>query len=584
MRKLLLTGAVLALAPPAYAQTDDTITVTADRRPEAIIDSLADTTVITREDLDHLPYANLQQVLQANGGNLVQNGGEGSLSSIALRGSSPAQTLILVNGIRVSSATSGTTAIENIPLATVERVEIVRGPRSVQYGSDAIGGVINIITRDARSKSSIYATAGNLDTYAAGVNLAHSGATTYALDLNYRKTGGYNFSRPTPGPWGVNEPDRDGYRTLNGSLYLAHDFGGTEAWLRGAHSDNRLEYDNCAGCDNVENNQLSSVAVGVTTKLGSWSIGPSLNWARDHRVAASSTFTTERRGANLILTGPTTTIGGEYYRDKVSGTTTYTSPTRDNWAVFGQQDLNLGVLLLSAGGRYENSSQYGDHWTWSAAAGVKVTPNLTLRGSYATAYRQPTFNDLYYPGFSNPNLQPETSETAEIGLTYVGSRGQVQLSAYQTKAKDLIIFSSITSVPENVDRARIRGVSLNGHYDLTRTLTVRGSAELIQPIDEATRLDIRLRPREQATIGLSYHPSRFGVSVDGTYVGKRYADAANLTRMDDYLLIAASAWVDLNDKLRLQVSATNLGDTDYEPAVGYYGRPRTVEATVRYSF
>ena len=492
---LRLSALALALSLPslALAQSDDAkdldnLVVTATRTAITADAALAAVEVIGREQLDASSARSLPELLRGRAGiTIVNQGGMGKLSTLFLRGTESDHTLFLVDGIRVGSSTSGLTSLQDIPLAQIERIEIVRGPRSSLYGADAIGGVIQVFTRrgaggeGVHGRGRIAAGSNGLREASAGIDL-RSARGGVGVDVAHQETDGINactgFYNPltyagagcfiVPGT----HLDRDGYR--NDSATVRADFAPNEAWqfdARAFRAEGHNDYDG----DYQDNSDIVQQVVGGSVRWSpSDAVALKLTAGRNtddsenySGNAFANRYNTTRDSANLqgdftVAAGHVVTAGFDWLRDRANVVDPWSpfAKSRGNRAVFAQYQGTFGAHELQLSARRDDNDQFGGHGTGGIAWGMGFGEGWRVTASHATAFKAPSFNELYYPGSSNPNLNPESSRSSELSLSRSGDGWHVQANAYQTNVDDLIAWSSADFMPVNIEEARIRGVEL----------------------------------------------------------------------------------------------------------------------------
>ena len=598
------------MAQNASAQSLDRIIVTGTRS-ERGPDTLAARTVIDREQIDRLQPASLQELLRGQTGLGIYNqGGAGKVSGLFLRGTSPGQVLVLVDGVKIGSPTSGMAAVWDIPVSQIERVEIVRGPLSSLYGSEAVGGVIQIFTRggDTPGVHPEFGVAiGSERTYKADAGIRGRGARGwYSAGVAHDETRGFNACNGDPVTFagcGTIEPDRDGYR--NDSVRLAGGFDFNNQWQADARilrAEGKNEFD--GGWAN-ENENVQQVAGAHVRYAPSDTFALHLNAGRNDddsrsivgRTGNQSGRITTRRDTGSLqadIGGDTNllSIGFDWQRDEVEGTTVFDVDHRISRAVFGQWRMQAGNQHLQAGLRREDNTQFGGATTGNLSWGWDFTEALRLVASYGTAFRAPTFNDLYYPGFSNPDLRPERSRSIEVGVEGSHGWGEWSLRGYQNRLRDLIVYnplltspSSPYGMPDNVQLARVRGVEAMLGFDIAGW-DVNATASVIDPRNETPgALDGKLlnrRAKQMARIDADRDFGRYslGASVNGT--SGRFDDPANRVRMGGYATTDLRAGMRMGDDWRLQLSVANVFDREYETARWYNQAGRTWLLSLRW--
>ncbi|HEX2584515.1 MAG TPA: TonB-dependent receptor plug domain-containing protein, partial [Steroidobacteraceae bacterium] len=409
----------IAFADQAESFSDaDTVVVTASRIAQPVSDVIGSVTVIDREEIDRRQPQSLQELLRGEAGiDIYNNGGLGKVSAIFMRGSNGSQTLFLVDGQRLGSATDGTTAIQFIPVDQIERIEIVRGPRSSLYGSDAIGGVIQIFTRkhDGFNAALGYGYH-NTQTYSAGGGM-DTGSFRFSVNGNYQQSNGYNSCRGD----GIlfvgcytNEPDDDRYRNLSGSMHVGYKFGNfADFEVHDLYTTGYTEFDGY-----FNQGRFVEHAPGINLKLAPTSYltmtlsGSITHDDQDnyHNAQFLSRYNTEKHNASLLTDwsinhANDVMLGIDYLRDHIDTvldptdpTVTYAATSRNSHGVFAEYLGKFGAHELSASVRSDNSNQYGTHNTGSAGWKWQVIDKaLSLNAGYGQAFHAPTFNDLYFP-------------------------------------------------------------------------------------------------------------------------------------------------------------------------------------------
>ncbi|TKR34163.1 TonB-dependent vitamin B12 receptor [Luteimonas gilva] len=575
------------------AVTDlDQIVVTATRTPQSLANTLASITVIDRERIDRLQPASLPELLRGTPGLTFANtGGVGKITTVSLRGAGGQQILVMVDGVRIGSASAGLTAFQDIPVDQIERIEIVRGPFSSLYGSEALGGVIQIFTRRPEGAFTPHASValGSFDTHRASAGVAgKQGNGWYSINAAHERTDGIDACRGFGFPRFVgcfaDEPDKDGYE--NNSLSLQGGYRFNEAWdaeARVFRAEGHNDYDGFANhADVVQQVNGARLRYAPSKDLSfTLNVGRSVDESDDTADGVfSSRFDTHRDLGSLqadIATGNAglLSLGLDWQRDRVDSSTPFDASQRINRAVFGQWQGDFGKQSWQASVRRDDDSQFGGETTGSLRYGFAFTEDLKLIASYGTAYRAPTFNDLYYPGFANPNLRPETSRSAELGLRGAHAQGNWSLSAYQTRAEDLITFDALTFLPVNLDRARIRGAEASADFGIG-AWTLAGTATWMDPRNDSRGpnrdkfLPRRARQSGRIDVDRAFGAFRVGGSVYAE--GQRYDDIANRTRLPGYSLVDLRIGYALSEDWTIQLNADNVFDREYETAA-YYNQP-----------
>jgi len=600
----LITLAILAPAAEALASEEiplyrgDEIVVTATRTSQTPDGALASTTVITRKDIERSQAVSVQDLLQGLPGvSIANNGGPGKATSVLLRGTNSDHVVVLIDGIKVGSATLGTASFQDFPVAQIERIEVVRGPLSSLYGSEAIGGVIQIFTRKGGGALTPSASVmlGSYNTRQATANLSGGGENSWInIGLSQLETDGFNACKGslTAGCFTI-EPDKDGYR--NTSLNL----GGGYRFKPGSEVDFHLMRAQAHNdFDGSSQNQSASVqqAVGINLKHQAselWSFKLSAGQSQDDsdnflNGAFKSRFDTRRNTLSwqndLTLTPDHLfTLGLDRQEDNVSSTKLYTVTSRDNTGLFAQYQGRSGKQDFKLSMRRDNNSQFGAHTTGNAAWGRALMDDLRVTLAYGTAFKAPTFNQLYYPGFGNPNLNPERSRSLEAGLSGKVGSGRWSLNAFETRVVDLIGFDGTTN-PANAS-ARIRGLDAStalrlAEWDTRLNLTLQEPENRSNTTNKGKVLNRRAEQSLRLDLDRDFGPYRMGTTLRAE--GRRYDNLANTTKLAGYGLVDLRAEYRLSKDLRLQARVENLLDKDYETVYLYNQPSRSLFVTLLY--
>jgi vitamin B12 transporter len=599
--------AVAATANSAYAADKELppVVVTATRTAQTVDETLASVTVITRADIERKQAQTIEEVLHGvEGVSIANTGGPGKLSSVFMRGASSTQVLVLIDGIKAGSPTSGMMAFQDLPVELIDRIEIVRGPRSSLYGSEAVGGVIQIFTKKGGGAltPAVSVGGGSHRTGQATASLSGGGNRAwFNVGISGFTTRGIDACRGRPSPFagcGAIEPDRDGYRNVAGSLrggFRFHDR--LDAEVHGLHAEGRNKYDGF-----YNESQVAQQVFGTRvrfTPLNPWQ----LIWAAGRSTDKSDNFkdgafqsrlNTERDTASLqsdltIGKRQLLTLGIDAQRDRVTESTdVYTTKARQNRGVFAQYQIGMGQLDFQANGRHDDNEQFGSYDTGALALGYAVVPGLRIVASHGTAFKAPTFNDLYYSdGFfvGNPNLRPERSRTTEAGLRGTPGWGRWSLNAFQTEIRDLIITTPSFTTTENLDEARIRGVEFAlaarlDAWEVATQVTAMRPENTTAGANDGKILQRRSQRSARIDIDRRFGAHRVGLSVFGD--AKRFDNAANTAEMGGYVLVDLRGEYAIRKDLRLQLRAANIFDKQYE-TVAFYNQPgRTFFLTLRY--
>ena len=613
MNKPLLSSVTLVLlgSQAVFAADSDYIAigefepmvVTATRTAETADETLASVTVITRRDIERQQARSVQDVLRGVPGiSIANNGGPGKNTSLFLRGTESDHVLVLIDGVKTGSATSGTTPFQYIPIDQVERIEIVRGPRSSLYGSEAIGGVIQIFTRKGGGvfKPSFSVGGGSYNTYNASAGISGGGDRGwFNVNVSTVDTAGFNACNGKPLPDGAGcfttEPDKDGYNNLSGSLRGGYRFeNGIEVDAYALRSENDTDYDGSF----VNESDAVEQILGVTFRyslLDSWRLaltgGRSQDDSKNYKDGLfKSRFNTERDTVSLqnditVAKDHLLTLGADYQDDRIDSTTPYAVTSRNNKGLFFQYLGMIGAHEIQASLREDDNEQFDKRTTGGLAWGYPLSGKLRLTASYGTAFKAPTFNELYWPGYGNPDLRPEESRSLEVGLKGTSRGSNWSFNIYETHVDDLIAYDAATFAPGNVDEVYIRGLEAAVTAQVAGW-TLATNLTLLKPENRSAgsnKGNILPRRAEQS---LRFDADRsFGrYSLGATFLaeGRRYDELANTRRLDSYATVDLRAGYRVSERWLLQGRIENLFDEQYETAAFYNQPDRSLFVTVRY--
>lgn len=527
-------------AEPQAQETLPPVVVTATRVQSALEEVATSITLITAEDIRAQQAVTVADALRnVPGLDLVQTGSRGNTTSVFLRGSNSNQILVLLDGMEMNSVTAGNFDFAHLATENVERIEILRGSGGTLYGSKAVGGVINIITKKGRGapELSLAAGGGNGATHREVVELSGSGkGLSYALSSSYLRTEGFRSLN-------------DAYR--NGAVSARLDYSFLdEGSLKGIFSmtDTNLGL--------VNNNNASSV-LDPNAKEKDQHFTGQLQWEHrilpqwDYRLSFGIKQSHERFSdpdplpfsAARTLIKPqilapqfqtnvrleprhqlTFGLDGDLRRAEYTSTdstaaVTSFNKTQNNQALYLQDQLKLldERLILLGGVRYDHNGDFGSQWSPSASAAYRFTDIGTkLKANYARGFRAPTFNDLFFPGSSNPNLRPEVSQEFNAGIEQRLWKDRLQLETlfFHREVKDLIVFRG--AAPKNVGQAIFDGAEIILQVRLGNGLSFGGNYTYVNFSDRLTR-----RPKHKGNLSLNYQNGPWNINFLSHIVGRR---------------------------------------------------------------
>lgn len=605
MSKKFLAAALLPTA--AFAQTtipiNPTLVITANRVEQPVSSVLAPVVVIDRAEIESRQVQSLPDLLKTLPGvQMATLGGRGHISSLFVRGTNSNHSLVLMNGRPIAAMVAGTPDLSQIPLGNIERIEYIRGPRAAVYGSDAIGGVINLITKtSAKNGSETHLKGG------AGSNGYGQGElrTVQSLgqktDMNmligYERTDGFDVVANTK------QPDRDGFNSKNGQFGLNHTFN--DAWsadFNAQRYQNLTEFDGRYDQQQVDTFQydggLKFQSKALTSRLeASYGENSSKSWEESKGKSSADPTHTGMTNISWInswsgiedlnLTGGVDWQREQMKSDSRSGGQPFTVPDRDNTGAFVVGSYVWRPFLFELSGRTDDNQQYGRHNTWSAASGLDIDEHHNVRLSYGTAFKAPSFMDLYYG--VPAELKPEESKNLELGLSGRYSVWDWSVNLYRNRIDNLIYCltsMSYTCNPKNTT-ADIKGVETELGID-TGPVHHRLSYDYTRAKDTGNQ-DLQLLRRAEHK-GSWIADTRFDaatLTAELLYVGKRYDNnwATNQrVELGAYTLLNLAASYEVTQQFILGGRIENLFDRDYVPAYGYASPGTEFKVTADYRF
>ena len=577
----LLSVLVAAASNPAGA---DTIIVTATRSDQALDQALARTSVITRADIELAQAPDLLELLRQQAGvDVVRTGGPGGQTSLFLRGANSNHVLVLIDGIRVAAAGTGAFAWELIDPNIVERIEIVRGPRAARWGSDAIGGVIQIFTRQPEGMQ----LRGGYGRYRDRSLSASLGGAQAGLSLAARRVGGYSAQNERGFAF---DPDKDGLELLSAAAGGNRRLGaGTLHWTARS-ADGEIEFDR--GRSSVTN-----YAIGLDYRLDAsgawqWSATSALYRDRLDTLTAFGRSENNTRRLQAGLLGETRLgthshwlVGMDAWQESGVSRGSW-ADSRNNLGVWTGLDGQRAGLDYEISLRADRDSLFGQALTGNLAAGWRPAADWRLFASAGRAFRAPNFNQLFSPGFfglfaGNPALDPETALALEAGADWhIATDARLSMSVFQSRINDLIDFAGADFQAINIRRARIEGVELAYRLD---TSLWRAQAHLTwqDAKDRDSGLALLRRPQHKA-----------GLTVDRLFAGGHWlglellsiGERVDVGRIDlpAYTLINLRGGWQFSEALRLEGRLENAGDRFYEPAFGFNASGRALFVALHY--
>ncbi len=582
----------------------DQVIVTASRLNESLASTLRDVSVINREQIERAGQSTLIEILQSQPGiEITSNGGVGKTSGVFMRGTNANHVVVLIDGVRINSATAGTTTFENLPVALIDRVEILRGPAASLYGQDAVGGVIQIFTKKGSGKPQFYAGAGygtyETKTADAGVHGA-IGDTQFALGISSLDTDGYSSYKTKDS----NFDDKDGYRNFSVTGSLSHKIAeGHDLGLQLLHSKGNTRFDNRFNLfafdptfsDSAEITQHSYSVYTKNKITTNWLSTLRIGEGYDEQVtfAALGFFTPESRSVfrtkqhqlswqnDIQLPLGTLTLAYDRLEERVKSTSTFDKNGRNNDGYYVGYLVGLGNHTVQANYRSDHNSAFGTNDTHGLAYGYRFNDYWRAKASYGTAFKAPTFNDLYTPftdfggGFSysgNSNLQPESSRSKELSLVFSKDTSTLSATYYHNDIRNLILGAQgiPADTATNLGSVTIEGLTLAGSQ-LLGNWQLGASIDVQSPRDNTTDNLLRRRANRHASANLSYSLGDWRFGAESVASSKRYDDPANQQSIAGYTIFNLTTDYQINKDWKVQTRVNNLFDKNY--ALAYDGNP-----------
>lgn len=612
IKQLSLLPVLSAAAFSVWAQNSnsaDNLVVTANRFQQPVNTVLAPVSIVTREQIDQWQPQSVSDILRRLPGvDIAANGGIGQNASVYIRGAESRHTLVLIDGIPLAkSGIVGAADFSQIPVSLIQRLELIRGPRSAVYGADAIGGVINIITQNSTPGAKIEAGVGSnrLQQYNGSVRHQVGDDTLMTLAGSYKDTKGFDVQPNSKNKVG---DGRSGFHNETFWGGLNHNFNeNITGFVRGYGYSNKTGYSSGqyerqlynhtyeTGL-NYSNDIYSSFLTGsyqrykdynYLTLQGLYNSGTSLDDMTQRNI---------QWGNSLVVGQGTVSAGIDWQQQRLTSEDTIISQdykrTNTGYYLTGQQQVE--TVTLEASVRGDNNDQYGWNGTWQTAAGWEFVPDYRLTASYGTGFQAPTLGQLFgqkrFNILPSPDLKPEKSKQFEIGLEGLTGPVSWQLSAYRNKINNLIDYNSVelpsgdwTGDYRNVRAATIKGVEWTGSFD-TGIFSHQLTFGYLDPRRDSDNQVLARRSKHQYKYQLDWN--MFGAEMDVAYqyYGKRLDSNSSQRQLPSYSLVDISASYPVTSHLTIRGKIANLFDKDYETAYGYQTPGREYYLSGGYTF
>lgn len=599
MLKFIKTGVAIACVSASLsslAQDVSEIVVTA-KGEQSLINVLPTSHVFGQEDIEAAQVKDVPALLSRIAGvNVTDSGGRGSNTGVFIRGVSNSQIIVLIDGVRVGSATLGAAALNSYPVEAIERIEVVKGPLSGIYGADAVGGVIQLFTKkggDGLGTATASFGSDSLTEYGFSFNGGNE-RNSFHISANREDTDGIDRTSITTG----GEADDDGFEET------AISFGGRVAFsdstttnLSVLYTDSTVEFDNLFGGDisPFTDTKTLSTALSLNSELSdivTWNTTLGIN--KDEAATTSgfpSEFITNRDsiGTELVtaLSGSTLlTFGADYYQEDIESNNDFPITDRDNTGVYAQLQSTLGQFGLVGSLRYDDNSAYGSNTNGSIALNYNFSDSVRAVASVGTAFVAPSFNFLYFPFFGNPDILPEESESYELSILGNHDALSWRVSAYKTDIENLFSFDPATFTAANIGEAEIQGVE----FELGTRLAewdIMASIDFLSAEDVGSGIELDDRAERSLAISAAREFDKLDLRFDLRGESDRFDRRG--TELSSYALFDISAVYRLNDQFTISANLDNVFDKDYTVnlATGterFNTEGRQAKLSLRYAF
>lgn len=596
--KKLFAALLCAVTPFAYGESAslDEVVITATRLPQVLSKTIADTTVLNEQEIRDSAATDVATLLRSLAGvEVAQSGGLGSQSGTYMRGTNSNQVLVLIDGVRVNSATTGSTALEHIMLDNIERIEVVRGNVSSLYGSEAIGGVIQIFTKHGSGAPAFTVSAGGgtygTQRYSAGFS-GEVDSTSFSVNASKVKTDGVSAinSQIVPNA----NPNNNGYDNNTVNAQVKHAFNDDHSITATLFSTrSNVSFDSPYGLptdlyntqDNID--KLSLASDNQINKM----------WHSQMRIAQgtddnqtyggyTSRYKTQSNQYtwqnNLELAeGQKLTLAAENLGQTVSSDTLFTQTARNVNSVLGGYSGEYGQQQVQLNLRQDNYSDFGSVNTGLLGYGFAFAESWRATGSVSNAFKAPTFNDMYDPFSGNPNVKPERSQNKEAGVHYAENGHRVDAVYFDNRITDFIELNA-SYVATNTPLAEISGQELTYTGDFG-TKHLKANLTIQNPRDTTTGLVLARRAKEFASVAASHDLGEWNMGAEFRYSGDRQDN--NMTTsptLPSYTLVNLTARYTIDPHLNLSARVDNLFNTNYSEAYSYNTLGRTLFVGINY--
>lgn len=612
-KKIIPTALIATFSLSSHAVTTmDTVVVTANRTAVPISDVLAPISIITADDIERLQLSNMSDILtRMTGVQSYGSGGPGSTTSLFIRGGNTEHSLVLLDGIRISSASNGGSALQLIDTSSIDRIELVRGPRTSLYGADAVSAVLNITTKKAVNNSaSINTSIGGYGEQKSSLRLETIQNNTQAsVQISHETLGGFDRSENDS----FSNKDKDEFRNSHLQANLNQrwsDSGNSQFSYQTSHGKSDFdqvcnEYDAFFNPTEVACSPYSETIQEVLSNKNSFIINNKFNIAAhfsrnidDSEVLGSTTnasFKTTRHSYSLtadaqVASTLKTVSGIESYSEELNSSNNYQESKRQNNAAFSQWMLDTDAIDIQLGVRYDDNESYGSNVTRSVVVGRNLSNNWLAIASWGEAFRAPTFNDLYWPTSGNPDLDPESSESYDITLKFHNENSHFYATAFHNSVDNLIAWAPVIPgdfsgswQPSNINNAKMEGVELEFAY-ISDSLSLQTNYTWMEPKDTNTGKQLQSRSKQLMNINADYTLSALSFGLTVSAQDKSFANSSNSIELAGFAILDLRSTYRNSKNLKFDFAITNVLDKKYQRRNGFNEAGIAAKAGASYTF
>lgn len=617
MQKIIYLVALLLLVVPSLAPGMEevevgVVVVSATKTVETIDKVPSSVTVITAEEIERKQATTVLEMLRdVPGLDVVQSGGPGKNSSVFIRGGNSGHTLVMIDGVQVNSPTLGSYNFADLTTDNIDRIEVVRGPQSTLYGSDAMAGVINIITKKGKGamRTTVSTEAGSFSTYRGSASISGSGdKSTYSLSLSRVDTDGISAASEKNG----NNED-DGYENSSLSArfgYKLNENIDLDVTSRYTDSENDLDAVGADDLNYTQESELLLASARVNHIIGDiWDhslqislTDENINYKDPDTSGNNSKINTKIETAgwqhNLSFFDETNmlTLGYEYEKQEGRNNSASIDHSVKNNAFYIQDQMSFDNddFNVTVGIRNDDHSKFGDKTTYRLAASYLFSTFETrIKSNWGKGFKAPTLNDLFYQDSwgsrGNPNLKPEESKAFDIGVEQSLADTKVTLSAtyFRTDYDNLIDwveYAPWSYEPQNVKKSEVKGWEFGFKAKPAGKVYIQGAYTITKAEDKSTGRELARRPENKGSISVGWQPEKVNIDLTINYVGHRWSDPKNRKKLDSYTKADLAAACNITNIITLFGRVENLTDEEYEEVKGYGTAGRSYYAGLKATF